>query len=337
MKKLATVLVAGISVLCLVFLVGAIYFIAWAQKPLGPSLELNVPPALLAEDAAMSKPQTLLLNQTQACGASGIMKLILIGVNGPVGIGHNGADAFRLVVIDFDEVEASILALPEDLWVDTPEDFVDDLGPQAPLNLIYRHVLETGTGNPEDITRAATQVVTQVIVDTFEFVPQEYANLSGESFVELIDDLGGVSFTLESAVDGTAEAYGIFPQGVNELNGLRTLDFVRVLFPQGVPGPDYFGRFERQNTVILAIFRSLIKPENWGKLPAVYEDLQKLIVTNLSVGQMRALACMLEKVGDQAYLVDVGEEQVHFDEQGRMFPDVEEIKDLIAKMDEPGY
>jgi LCP family protein required for cell wall assembly len=291
-------------------------------------LELDVPS--VAEVVEAPSKQTN--DNKRTCGNTGKMEIIQIGVASPVEEGHPGADAIRLVVVDFDQVRAGILALPADIWVNTPDWLVEELGDLAPLNLIYLTALEILPGNSERVlTRRATQTLAQTILDEFDFVPDKYININGDSFIELVDTVGGIMITLEEEIDGTAEFYGVFPEGENVLNGQRTLDFVRMLYPNKV-GPDYFGRFERQNQVIQAILIAVLQPENWDAIPVLVKDARKMVVTDLSVDQAMDLACMVDKVGGNADLLEVTPDMVVFVD-GRMMPDVEAIKGLIQQLE----
>jgi anionic cell wall polymer biosynthesis LytR-Cps2A-Psr (LCP) family protein len=219
--------------------------------------------------------------------------------------------------------------------VDLPEDLRADFGAQAPLNQIYRQAIEQALASQEDPVRHATGVIAQVIVDVFEFVPHKYVNLSGESFIDMVDEMGGLTINLESAVDGTAQNFGFFPAGENQLDGQRTLDFVRILTAEEGTIQDYTGRFQRQDLAIQAARDVLGKPENLAKLPALLEKADDFVVTDLDATQITALACIMEKVWPQTDLQQVGEEQVTIDAEGRMIPDVQAIKDMIAAMYEP--
>jgi LCP family protein required for cell wall assembly len=326
MKKLSLIVFGALAAF---LLAGGLYVLSWMQRPLDPPLELDVPPTLLAAQPASGKLQTQPTNPALNCGNSGQMPLILLGVNKPEILSHLGADALRLMVVDFDNMAARSLALPADLWVETPEDLVEDLGPMATLNRIYYTARENASGNPKVTARKATQVVTQVIVDTFGFVPDKYVHLEGEPFIDLVNELGGIDIFLQNGVDGTSENYGVFPAGDNHLDGQRALDFVRLLHPKGGPSPDYFGRFQRQNLAIWAIFDALTQPSNWDNLPDLLKDARQMVTTDLSVDQARDLSCMIDEVGPDAELLVVEEEMVSYDAEGHMLPDVEAIKKLV--------
>jgi len=318
-------------VLILLFVVptGVIFAKYALEKPLGPPLELDIPPQL-AKKSTSTDPSS---SKQLFCGNSGVMRILEIGIASPLEQGHQGADAIRLVVVNFDEVTAGILAIPADLWVDTPEDLVDELGIMAPLNQIYLPAYQNATGNPDHVlTQKATQILAQTIVDAFEFVPDKYITINGDAFIDLVDTLDGVTITLDEAIDASGEHFGFFPEGEQTLDGQQTLDFVRILSPNGV-GPDYFGRFERQNMIIHGIMDAVLDTENWENIPDLVKEARKMVVTDLSVDQANDLACMVEEVDGDATMLFVDSEAVIVDAYGRMFPDTVLVSDLLAELE----
>ena len=335
-KTLSFILFLGVAGL---LLFGAIYTLNWMHQPLDPPLELTVPADLqVQQPAAKGPPAAQGSNPARTCGNAGSMRLFVLGLASPLEEGHPGADAIRLVHVNFDEVKAGILALPADLMVDTPEDLINPLGDTAPLNLIYLAAEAHATGTDDVRERKATQVLAQTILDNFAFVPDKYLAVNGDPFIDLVDRLVipndgyGVRIYLDEAVDGTPEFYGIFPEGYNNLNGERTLDFVRLLYPKGGPSPDYFGRFQRQNLVLKAILSEAISPVNWPNIPDLLKDARKMVITDLSVDQARDLACMADTV-EEPLLIPVAENDIYYDVDGNMRPDEAAFEALFQQLD----
>jgi anionic cell wall polymer biosynthesis LytR-Cps2A-Psr (LCP) family protein len=323
MKRLGWILsIAGfVLVLCLVVVAFALV------KPLGPALELDVPEKAVPVQAAVNRPE--LQAQKKICGNTGVMRLLVHGRASSIETGQFGADAVRLVVVDFDTPAVAILALPEGIWVNSPVLADQDIE-QIALNMVYQTAWETAKGEPDAVrTRKATQALAQTIVDNFEFVPDYYVTVEEEAFTEFIDEIGGIEVNLTSAVDGTPEGYGFYNAGVNTLDGLRTLNLTRLLEPVGGPSPDIWGRLARQDAVLQGLRAAAAKPAN---LDDLVKAIRKAITTNLSVDQVLDLTCMVDEVGSEAQLLTVGPELVTIDAQGHMIPDVEEINKLIEQM-----
>jgi LCP family protein required for cell wall assembly len=270
----------------------------------------------------------------KVCGNTGSMRLLVIGLTTPTDTEILGADAIRLVTIDFDQSSATIMTLPALLWVDTPT--LAEFGvEQTQLNLVYNTAFSAAKGNPKKARdQKATQAMAQTIIDNFGFVPDHYITVDEGSFVKYVDALGGIEINLPQAVDGTSEDYGVYPAGPQLLDGRRALNFARLFHPGGVTDLDIWGNLERQNLVVKGILAATLKPQNWTKLPSLLKEVNQAIVTDLSVTQTLDLACMAGKVGENARMLAIGEDMVKVDGLGRMIPNVEAIRRFIAQMDD---
>ena len=196
------------------------------------------------------------------------MRLLVIGLTLPIGGEVMGADAIRLVTIDFDQPSATILAMPAVLWVPTPT--LVDLGlDETYLTNVYKEIYSQTESNSERFRHLiATQAMAQTILDNFGFAPDHYLTVDERAFIKSVDILGGIQIDLPEAVDGTEEGYGLYPAGVQTMDGMRALNFARLFHPGGVTDWDLWGNLARQNLVVKSIIRSALKPQNWIKIPA---------------------------------------------------------------------
>ena len=65
-------------------------------------------------------PTTALEEVSTNCGNTGTMRMLVIGLTLPTDVEVLGADAIRLVTLDFDQPSATIMSMPARLWVKTP-------------------------------------------------------------------------------------------------------------------------------------------------------------------------------------------------------------------------
>ncbi len=326
MKKSLLFFIAAVVVVVLIFGFAWVY-----NRPLGKPLELSVTPQPTQEIAQVeSQPQG---PPEKTCGDTGVMKLVVLGQASPMDAGHYGADAVRMVWVDFDRSAVAVLALPSDLWVDAAaleEPGLENLS----LNEIYQFAYETANSNePQVLTRKATQVLAQALVDNYQFVADHYVTVQGEPFIELVD-------TAEIEVDVpydilvVPEGWHTFLAGLQTMDGEQALDYVRILIPGDDPYSKFWDRFERQNQVLLALLESALRPENWIEIPEMVKLTRQMVVTDLSVNQADNLACMLQEAGQQIELVQLPQALVTWDEDGHMMADPEEVKALIAGIEE---
>ncbi len=321
------------------------------NRPLSPALTLKTPTqeSILPVSTQTPTPQvktptvvaaipaaTQTVSPTdiaKICGNTGSMRLLVIGLTLPTDGEFLGADAIRLVTIDFDQPSATIMALPAWLWVDTP--VLADIGvSETQLAAVYMEAYESKKVTSERYrNQLATQAIAQTIIDNFGFVPDHYITVDARTLIESVDTLGGIEINLPEAVDGTSEEYGIYPAGQQVLDGMRTLNFARLFHPDGVEDLDMWGNMVRQKLVVQAILAEALKPKNFTKIPTLMDDVFRGVVTDLSLKQTLDLVCMVEKVGESTQTLGVSEEMVTLDDSGRMIPDLEAIRQLIIQMD----
>ena len=330
-----------LSVIALVLLIGVVVAaILLYTRPLGPEMTLVIQEQSRLTQTALPKPVILSPSRTPPsdrsyCGKSGVMHLVVIGRASPNTVGMYGADAVRLVIVNFDAPSAAVLALPAELWVNTPVlsgQGIDHLQ----LNLVYQAVWDQGVGNPDNVrTVKATQALAQTIYDNFGWVADKYVTVEDSPYIKFINSIGGVDLTLAQAVDGTSEGYGVYPAGLNHLDGLRTLNFTRLIHPSGQPDPDWWGSLTRQDLVLHGMLTALLKWENLPNLADVVKTFRKAITTDLSVDQALNLACMVQSQGQFARMETVGPPPhlVTIGPDGHMLPDVNGIIALLAQME----
>ena len=283
------------------------------------------PTAVSAAPTATTLSADLTVPARPVCG-SGVMTMLLLGESSPVPGEQRGADAVRLLRIDFDRQAVNILSIPPGLWVKTPARPGFD---SSTLTQAY-HVVKTATvGSQREAIQQATQVVAQALLDNFGFAPDHYLTINEPVFVSLVNTLGGIEVNIPQRIDGSEEGRGVFEAGVQVLNGERTLDYVRITKPNNQPSSDEWGRFKRQNQIIAALRNEIAKPENAAAMPSLVSQFYQLVVTDLSQARLLDLNCMIASVGENVIMEQVGSEMVTVDSQGRMIPDVTKIRSLI--------
>ena len=295
------------------------------QEPAAPPPSTEVPPptptpVLAPTETPIPVPIEL------ACGGSGKMELLLLGESSPENVDQRGADAIRLVKVDFDNDAVTILAMPPDLWVNTL-----NLATQATtLTHSYRTAKDAAASQGE---RAAmvqgTQAMAQTLLDNFGYQPDHYITLSQLLFTRMVDTLGGIEINLPTRVDGTQEGHGVFEAGLQVFNGERANDYVRILQPNNQLQPDEWGRFERQNQVLAALRAEILQPGNWPAMPQLVSQFGDLVVTDLSPIQLLDLNCMIDAVGEKVIILQVGQDMVTVDAQGHLIQDGTDIQSLI--------
>jgi len=177
-----------------------------------------------------------------------------------------------------------LLSIPRDLYVDIPG--------HGTSRINAAHVWGE-QASPGGGPRLAMDTVSR----NFDIPVHHYVRVDFDGFVRVVDAVGGIDVVVEERIVDNAyptENYGTtrieIPAGPQHMDGERALQYVRSRH-----GSSDFERAERQQQVMLALARRLLAPENWLRLPAVYQavtggvdtDLGPLALLQVSVTALR--------------------------------------------------
>lgn len=183
------------------------------------------------------------------------------------------SDTMLLVRLYPDTHQINILSIPRDTLVQMPDIGIDKIN----------------DANVRGGAKLAAQTVSHLLSD----IPiDRYVRLDTEGFIHLIDALGGVEVTIPKPmhyVDETQHLYINFKAGQQKLNGQHLQEYVR--FRHDELGD--IGRVQRQQVVLRAILNSLLQPSTLGQLPQILQVVKDNVDTDLSIGEMLAIAQIL--------------------------------------------
>ncbi len=229
------------------------------------------------------------------CGNHGSLMLLFIGADFHGGNPPLGADAVRIVKVDYDLRKVTVVAFPRDLYLRTAGLANQNISATR-LGLAYEYMKTATMGADKHRITAATTLVGQVLYDNFGVAPQNYLTLQMENVGDMVDAMGGVDIDVPAAF--TSERQMVFAAGPQKLDGPRALEFVRTFQPGGDAA-----RRQRQNLFVKALESTMLNAGIVTKIPQMYETFDKAIVTDLTPQMIADLACMSEAVP---------QEQVHF-------------------------
>ncbi|MBN2387853.1 MAG: LCP family protein [Anaerolineales bacterium] len=299
MKTGAWIIIAVGIVLILILVVVIVMFV-----PLGPEISVSRPTETMASTPIVATPAlpatpTLLAPVVARDCGSGTMLIMFLGESQP----PRGADAIRLVRVDFDQNRIDGLSLPSELWVATPGLSARGVS-VATLNQVYVYGRNQATGDERTRTAAAVSLLANTLQANYSYMPEHYFVIRQAAFAEFVDALNGVDVVLPVAVDGRAEGLGYFPAGAQHLNGAMALNLVRI------SGPEGWEHFDRQEMVIEAVYSSAMTPQNWDRIPALIDAFYGNVLTDLSVNQILDISCVLHQPGVVVTQQQVGPELV---------------------------
>ncbi len=182
------------------------------------------------------------------------------------------------------EPRLGLLSIPRDLYVDIPGHGT------SRINTAHVWGEQAGSGG-------GPRLAMDTVAHNFDIPVQHYVRVDFDGFVRVVDAVGGIDVVVEERIVDNAyptENYGTtrieIPAGPQHMDGERALQYVRSRH-----GSSDFERAERQQQVILALARRVLAPENWLRVPAVYQavaggvdtDLGPLALLQISVTALR--------------------------------------------------
>lgn len=199
-----------------------------------------------------------------------------------VGVDHNDtiqdtgrSDAIILATVDVDNKDVYFLSIPRDSYVD-----IEGEGE----NKINHAYAVGGIG-----------LLIDTIEKTLQVPVDYYAVTDFAGFESVVDTLGGVEINVDKRMyyqtyDGLID----IEEGTQVLDGEKALQYVRYRH-------DALGditRVSRQQQFMMALFRKMMKPENYDKLPEVVPELLSAIDTNMTKSQMLKAALLLKDINE---------------------------------------
>jgi polyisoprenyl-teichoic acid--peptidoglycan teichoic acid transferase len=223
------------------------------------------------------------------------MTLVLLGTDSRSGSYQAGlADSIRLVRVDFIDPGIMVLPFQRDLYVEIPG--IADHGiTHGKLNQAYTY------GTPAfgyyDAPNQGLGLMGITMRHNFETQVDYGIAINMQSFVRIVDALGGVDVNLPNAIDGrvpgSRDPALYFAAGEQHLDGRRTQLLAR-LRPQGD-----FERTNMQTLILRALSAKLLSPEVLPKLPELISTFQDTIYTDLEPAQIAQLTCLAVRLDPQ--------------------------------------
>jgi len=302
---------------------GMVFYPQFRQRwsaPLGPGLELPTYTATLAGQtklqatasstsaeqvesanadylAPSSTPlalTTLTPTPRPLCGGPPLMTILGIGADSGGDYNYGLADVIRIARIDFVTPNISVLSMPRDLWVEIPEITKPYGITHGKLNQAYFYG-GPGMGYYKG-PGAGPGLLARTLDLNFGLRVDHYGAVNMQTFVKIVDAVGGIDIYLPNDVDGRpiddkTEDMGYFTAGQQHFNGDQALRFARIRKKY-----NDFTRMDHQNMVICALKEKITSPAVLPKIPQIIAAFQGSVLTDLSLGQIGQLACLAPRL-----------------------------------------
>jgi anionic cell wall polymer biosynthesis LytR-Cps2A-Psr (LCP) family protein len=256
------------------------------EKPL--AADPSGTPVDQASEEIATPTVTSVSTSTSFCGFTGQMNLLIIGQDEGLGMPPYGADAIRIIKLDFDQNKASIFAFQRDIRLSTPNLQTTYGISEAHLGSIYDIIMKR-EGARSDAKQLATNAIAQVLVDNFGIAPDFYVNLNQYVVPSVIDQVGGIDIVVPN--DFTTDTHS-FVTGAQHLDGAAAWDYL------SYPASDQneWDRLARQDLVFTALRGKLIDPSIFGNLLNLYATVSNSVFTDLNPEQIGGLICEMEQI-----------------------------------------
>jgi len=304
------ILLIALGGMCLVLAV----FFQW-NKPLGPTLDLpTLPPtstSTSAEGVAASTPvipstQPAISNALVApqssptaarqplCNGPATMTILAIGSDQRgTGYLYGLADSIHIVRIDFSIPNIMVIDFPRDLWVEIPG-IADHHGiTHGKLNQAYLF------GNPGmgyyDGPGEGPGLLARTLDLNFGLRVDHYIAIDTQTFVRMIDAVGGVDIKVESPIDisyghATPDPKYFLSVGTHHLDGELAL----ALATNRIPST--FQRMKYQKIILSALREKLLSSDMVPKIPQLVSQFISSVQTDLSPSDINSLICIAQAV-----------------------------------------
>jgi LCP family protein required for cell wall assembly len=205
------------------------------------------------------------------------------------------ADSIRLVRVDFVEASIQVLAFPRDLYVEIPG-IEDHNGiTQGKINQAFLY------GNPGynyyDGPGQGPGLLALTLAHNFGAQVDHYVVVNLQTFVRIVDALGGIDINLPYVIDGrvknSRDPNRYFAAGEQHLNGYRTMLLARMR-----PGGD-LQRIEIQNLILHTLADEFLRPTTILKFPELIESFEDSIQMDLGPTEIGQLLCLRAKLDPQ--------------------------------------
>ncbi len=244
---------------------------------------------------------------------TGRMTFLLMGADErPEDVGRS--DTIILGSVDFDQKTAELFSLSRDMFVQIPGHGWDK------LNSAYAY-------GGLDLTRRTLENLLGIPL-------QHHVLVNMRGLQQAVDALGGIQIDVEKDMH-YEDPQDSPPLKIDLKAGLQTLDGTRVLHyaRYRADAEADRGRMRRQQTVIKALARTALKPENLPRLPSVVARLVDSVKTDLStveIGRLGLAAAQLDLAaikGGQVEGTDIYMDGIYY-----FVPDLTDLRTQVYRV-----
>lgn len=199
--------------------------------------------------------------------------ILILGIDrAPDGSAMGRSDTNILLSINPLQPDIKMLSIPRDLWVNIPGVGENRINTAH----FFAEIEQPGSG-----PRATLETIRL----NFGLNVPYYVRLRFDSVQPIVEAMGGITIELDQPTAG-------YPPGRHTLNGEQALAFAR-----NRSGTDDFYRMAQGQLLFKAVFRQMLNPASWSRLPAITAATLESVDTNLPVWLWPRLGLALLRAG----------------------------------------
>lgn len=203
------------------------------------------------------------------------------------------SDTTMLVHISGDRKHVEVVSIPRDSMVSLPSCTTGDGGTSyASDYAMFNSAFALGAGNAQNLeTAAACTVKTVEHLTGVRITSHVVLKMTG--VIDIVDALGGVEVDLPEPITGVKKVQNLeLPAGKQTLDGMTSIEFLRVRKAKGMDGSD-LGRIKRQQFFVDAMIKQVLAQNLITDSPKLYSVLKAALAsisTSPDLGTTSALA-----------------------------------------------
>jgi LCP family protein required for cell wall assembly len=270
------------------------------------------PPVVVTQTNSISRTLTAPAPLPPVSQPENVINVLLLGSD-QRDIGEVGRTDTIIIATIHPEIPAvSLLSIPRDFYAWMPEHGF------GKINTAF------GQGGPG--------LLTATIRHNFGIDIDYYARIGFDSFVQVVDTLGGVTVAVECPLHDTSFGPGVHLEpGIHHLDGRQAL-----LYARSRHTTSDFDRHRRQQQVLRGLYRQALSLGVIPKIPSLWGALNESISTNLDLqGAIRlgAIGMRLDTANVKSRFVGGGVVEAWTDPEGLyiLVPDVESLQSVVSE------
>jgi polyisoprenyl-teichoic acid--peptidoglycan teichoic acid transferase len=210
---------------------------------------------------------------------SGQVNIVLLGSDQRQDLAGFRTDTIVLLTLNPKQGTASLTSFPRDLFVYIPGWTMQRINTAFP--------------------RGGFSTLATTFEYNFGVRPDFFVMVNFWTFVEIIDNFGGINVQVGSPLKDHRSGYGEYsiPAGLVHMDGETALWYVRSRYSSSD-----FERTRRQQEVIRAMFVRLISLDAIKRAPDLYNTYRKSVTTNMDLLDITALLPLAAKLADNSQI-----------------------------------